>query len=50
MAKLILQQNTFTSGEITPTASGRVETEEYKKGVAKATNMIIDVHGSIRRR
>lgn len=50
MTRQIINQNTFTSGEISPRLYSRFETDEYKKGLATATNVAATPHGPIKRR
>jgi hypothetical protein len=50
MTKKIINQNSFTAGELSPRLYSRSETDEYKKGLETATNAIITPHGTIKRR
>ena len=50
MTKKIINQTSFTSGELSPELQSRVDTAEYAKGLETATNVEIDAHGAIRRR
>jgi hypothetical protein len=50
MARKIINQNTFTAGEIAPELYSRSESEEYKRGIETATNAVITPQGPIRRR
>ena len=43
-------QSSFNLGEIAPSLQGRVGTELYKSALASAHNVIIDIHGGVRRR
>ena len=50
MTKKIINQNSFTAGEVSPRIYSRSETDEYKRGVETATNCLITPHGTIKRR
>lgn len=50
MTKQIINQNSFTAGEISPRLYSRSETDEYKKGLETASNCVITPHGPILRR
>lgn len=43
-------QSSFSLGEIAPGLYGRVDTQLYKAALASAHNVIIDIHGGVRRR
>ena len=50
MTKKIINQTSFTAGEISPELYSRADTSEYIKGLDTATNVVIDPHGPVRRR
>lgn len=50
MTKKIINQNSFTAGELSPRLYGRSDTAEYKNGLEEATNSIITPQGPIKRR
>lgn len=50
MAKKLLSQTSFTSGELSPRLYSRTETDEYGKGLETATNCLVTPHGPIKRR
>jgi len=48
--KTIGMMSNMTSGELSPTLYGRVDSEIYYSGLAKAENVVIMAHGGVRRR
>ncbi len=50
MAKILIDQTSFTSGELSPKLQGRTDSANYKAGLEKATNAFVNVQGSISRR
>ena len=50
MTRKIIDQNSFTAGEISPRLYSRSDTSEYAKGLETGTNALIQPHGPIARR
>jgi len=50
MARFIDVQTNFATGELDPLLRSRVELETYKNALAKATNVLIQPQGGLRRR
>lgn len=50
MGKQIINQTSFTSGELSPRLYSRSETAEYARGLETATNCLITSHGTVKRR
>lgn len=50
MPKQIITQNLFTAGEISPNLYSRTETDEYKKGLETATNVLVTPYGPVKKR
>jgi len=50
MAKQLINQTSFTSGEISPRLYSRSDTAEYAKGLETATNCTVTSHGTVKRR
>jgi hypothetical protein len=50
VTKKIINQTSFTGGEISPRLHSRTDTSEYEKGLETATNAVILPHGPIKRR
>ena len=50
MPKLLLSQNQFNAGELTPRLYGRSDISVYGNGLKTATNCILYPHGPVRRR
>ncbi len=50
MARVTVQQNNFTAGEITPKMYGRTDVARYQTGAKEITNGLVQLHGGIKRR
>lgn len=50
MAKKIINQTAFTSGEISPVLDGRADTPEYQHSLRTVTNATVIAYGPVRRR
>jgi hypothetical protein len=50
MAKKIINQTAFTSGEVSTVLDGRADTAEYQHSLQTATNATVTAYGPIRRR
>lgn len=50
MPRQIITQNLFTAGEISPNLYSRTETDEYKKGLETATNVVVTPYGPVKKR
>ena len=48
--KLIISQESFTAGEISPRLYGRIQTQEYERGVESLVNAVIEPQGPVKRR
>ena len=50
MARSAPAFSSFTAGEISPRLEGRVDLENYRRGLSDLTNMVVMPHGGVTRR
>jgi len=50
MSRIIRSQTNFTSGELDPQLRARIELNQYFNGMEKATNVVVQPQGGIKRR